>query len=120
MTITILSSTSLANTEVSRHENSPPQHPAKKHQPPRIPLRRPLQLLLDDVRSLIHPFSLLTLIAGGSHRLSEVGARLQKPTAELSRPLRRLIDLGYVVKEQPYGAPPRSGKQTYHRVAGGA
>ncbi|MFT6128976.1 MAG: AAA+ ATPase superfamily predicted ATPase [Neolewinella sp.] len=77
----------------------------------------PRRLLLDDVRSLIHPFSLLTLIAGGCNRLSEIGGRLQKPAAELSRPLRRLIDLGYVVKEQPYGAPPRSGKQTYYRVA---
>ena len=80
-------------------------------------LDEPRRLLLEDVRSLVHPVSLLTVIAGGSHKLSEIGGRLRKPSAELARPLNRLIDLGYIVKEQPYGAPKRSGKQTFYRVA---
>lgn len=77
----------------------------------------PRRLLLDDVRSLVQPISLLTLIAGGANRLSELGARSQKPAAELTRPLNRLIELGYVDKLTPYGTSLRSSRHTLYTVA---
>ena len=79
-------------------------------------LDEPRRLLLDDVRSLTQPISLLTVIAGGANRLVEIGGRLQRSSTDLYRPLERLIALGYVVKEQPFAAPHRSNKQTYYRV----
>ncbi|MEM6396654.1 MAG: ATP-binding protein [Bacteroidota bacterium] len=77
----------------------------------------PRRLLLDDMTSLVQPLSLLTFIAGGVNRLSELGGRMEKPAAELSRPLNRLIELGYIEKLRPFNAPLRSNRQTLYRVA---
>lgn len=77
----------------------------------------PRRLLLDDVRSLQQPISLLNFVAEGAHRLSEIGVRAQKSAAELSRPLNRLVSLGYIEKEKPYGAAARSTKKTLYKVA---
>lgn len=77
----------------------------------------PRRLLLDDLTSLVQPLSLLTLVASGVNRLSELGGRMEKPSAELSRPLNRLIELGYIEKLKPFGSPVRGNKQTLYRVS---
>lgn len=74
-------------------------------------------LLLDDMRTASQAASLLAVIASGSHRLSEIGARLAKPAGALTRPLANLIDLGYVQKEIPFEESERSTKRTLYRVA---
>jgi hypothetical protein len=76
----------------------------------------PQRLLLDDMRSAAQPHSLLSLIATGCHRLSELGGRLGKPAGGLSRPLENLIDLGYVRREVPFGEDAHSTKRTLYRV----
>ena len=54
----------------------------------------PERLLLDDMRSAVQANSLLSLIANGCHRLSEIAGRLGKPAGHLARPLAQLIDWG--------------------------
>ena len=76
----------------------------------------PPRLLLDDMRSTVQAHSLLALIGGGSHRLSEIGGRLGQPATNLSRPLARLIDLGYVRRELPFGESPRSTRRSLYRL----
>ena len=76
----------------------------------------PPRLLLDDMRSTVQAHSLLALIGGGSHRLSELGGRLGQPATNLSRPLARLIDLGYVRRELPFGESPRSTRRSLYRL----
>lgn len=73
-------------------------------------------LLLDDMRTSSQAASLLAVIASGSHRLSEIGARLGKPSGALTRPLANLIDLGYVQKDIPFEESERSSKRTLYRV----
>ena len=77
----------------------------------------PEGLLLDDLRDVTQPLSILSLIGRGSHRLSEIGARLQKPATSLSRPLRRLIDLDLVRRDVPFGVSPKDAKRTLYRIA---
>ncbi|BCO09753.1 ATPase [Desulfolithobacter dissulfuricans] len=77
----------------------------------------PMRLLLDDMRGASQPHSLLGLIAGGAHRLSEIAGRLGKPSTSLTRPLANLIQLGYIKKEVPFGENIRSGKKTLYRLA---
>ena len=77
----------------------------------------PPRLLLDDMRSTVQAHSLLALIGGGSHRLSELGGRLGQPATNLSRPLARLIDLGYVRRELPFDESPRSSRRSLYRLA---
>ncbi len=77
----------------------------------------PNRLLVDDMRSPVQTISLLSLIGGGCHRLSEIAARLQKPASSLTRPLGHLIDLGYVNRELPWGESLRSTKRTLYRLS---
>jgi AAA+ ATPase superfamily predicted ATPase len=76
----------------------------------------PQRLLLDDMRSASQAHSLLALIAGGCHRLSEIAGRLSKPANSLSRSLEQLIDLGYVRREIPFGESLRSTRRTLYRL----
>lgn len=77
----------------------------------------PGRLLLDDMRETAQASSILSLIGQGCHRMSEIAARLGKPATSLSRPLQRLLDMGFVRREIPFGAPPRGGKRALYRIA---
>ncbi len=79
--------------------------------------REPSQLLLDDLREVTRAASILALIGRGCHRGSEIAGRLGVPATSLSRPLSRLIELGFVARDLPFGTPKRSGKKTLYRVA---
>ena len=77
----------------------------------------PRALLLDDIREVAQAGSLLTLIGAGCHRLSEIAGRLGKPATSLSRPLARLIELGLVRRDLPFGAAVRTSKRSAYRIA---
>jgi AAA+ ATPase superfamily predicted ATPase len=77
----------------------------------------PSALLHDDLRDVTQASSLLTLIGAGCHRLSEIAGRLAKPATSLTRPLARLIDLGLVRRDLPFGAHPRNSKRSAYRIA---
>jgi AAA+ ATPase superfamily predicted ATPase len=79
--------------------------------------REPDRLLLDDLQDVSRPSSILALIGQGSHRLSEIGARLGVPATSLSRPLTRLLELGFVMRELPFGRSERDTKRTLYRLA---
>jgi hypothetical protein len=76
----------------------------------------PARLLLDDLRSAVQPYSILSLIGTGSHRPSEIAARLGKPVSGLARPLAQLCDLGYVRRDVPFGEHPRKTRRTLYRL----
>lgn len=77
----------------------------------------PRRLLLDDVREVTQPMSLLALIGAGCHRLSEIAGRLGKPATSLARPLAVLVELGLVRRDLPFGASLRDSKRTAYRLA---
>ena len=77
----------------------------------------PARLLLDDLRDLTQATSVLALIGQGCHRLSEIAGRLGKPATSLSRPLERLVDLGLVRRDVPFGASRRDTKRSLYRIA---
>jgi hypothetical protein len=76
----------------------------------------PHRLLMDDMRSAAQPHAILSLVGAGCHRLSEIASRLGKPAGNLSRPLENLIDLGYVMREMPFGENTRSTKRTLYKI----
>ncbi|MDR0763678.1 MAG: ATP-binding protein [Bacteroidales bacterium] len=77
----------------------------------------PVRMFLDDMRDTVHSFTLLSLVAGGCHRLSEIAARIEKPATSLSAPLEKLIDLGYLEKEIPFGENPKNSKKSLYHIA---
>ncbi len=76
----------------------------------------PVRLLLDDMRSAAQAHSLLSLIANGSHRLSEIASRMGKPASSLTRPLSNLIDLAYIKRELPFGENIKSTKRSLYKL----
>ena len=76
----------------------------------------PTRLLLDDMRDPGLSSALLSVVANGAHKLTEIGGRLHKPTTDLNRPLNRLISLGYLKREKPYGASVRDKKRNLYKV----
>ncbi|RPI09240.1 MAG: ATP-binding protein [Zetaproteobacteria bacterium] len=45
-----------------------------------------------------------------------MASRLGKPVTSLSRPLDRLLELGLVRRDQPFGASPRDSKRSLYRI----
>jgi len=76
----------------------------------------PSRLLLDDMRDTTRAASILSLIGQGCHRLSEIAGRLGKPATSLGRPLQRLLEMGLIERELPFGASTRSTKRTLYRI----
>jgi AAA+ ATPase superfamily predicted ATPase len=76
----------------------------------------PVHLFLDDMRDTVHSFTLLSLIATGCNRLSEIAARIEKPATHLSAPLNKLIQLGYLQREIPFGENEKNSKRSLYKI----
>ncbi|MBY0425498.1 MAG: ATP-binding protein [Cytophagales bacterium] len=77
----------------------------------------PMRLFLDDMRSAIQAYSIITLVGQGSQRLSEISAKLEKTATNLSRPLALLVNLGYLRREIPFGENEKNPKRTLYKIA---
>ncbi len=77
----------------------------------------PDRLLLDDLWETTQASSVLSLIGEGCNKISEIAGRLGKPATSLSRPLSRLLELGLVEREIPFGASERDSKRSRYRIA---
>lgn len=77
----------------------------------------PLRLFKDDVRDTVKVSTLMSVIGSGVHRLSEIASRLGEPATNLSRPLAKLLDLGYLEREVPFGESSRNSKKSLYRIA---
>jgi uncharacterized protein len=85
---------------------------------PRGPLHRePDRLLLEEIPSALEVRPVLDAIGSGAHRVSEIAGRLGRPATSLSRPLERLIELGLVTRDVPFGEPSRSGRRSLYRIS---
>jgi hypothetical protein len=77
----------------------------------------PDRLLLEETPSAVELRPLLDAIGAGIHRATEIAARAGRPVTALSRPLERLIELGLVRREVPFGEAPRQTKRSLYRLA---
>jgi DNA-binding transcriptional ArsR family regulator len=79
--------------------------------------QEPDRLLRDDLDDVARAASILGLVAAGAHRASEIAARIGSPITSLSRPLARLVELGLVRRDVPFGDSARDGKRSLYRIA---
>ncbi len=77
----------------------------------------PMHIFLDDMRDTVQSFTLLSLIASGSQRLTEIASRIEKPATSLSTPLNKLIQLGYLEREIPFGENIKNSKKTLYKIS---
>lgn len=76
----------------------------------------PTRLLLEEVPPAIGLRAVLDAIGSGAHRITEIGARIGTPATALARAMTRLTELGFVVRETPFGEPERSTKRALYRL----
>lgn len=76
----------------------------------------PDRLLRDELRDLMLSRTLLSTIGSGVNRISEIAGRIGKSATDLAAPLRRLIDMGFVEREIPYGEDVRNNKRSLYRI----
>lgn len=77
----------------------------------------PTKIFQDDVKDIVKISTIISYIAAGANRISEIAARCNEPSTNLSRPLRKLLDLGYICKETPFGADKNNSKKSLYHIA---
>ena len=77
----------------------------------------PIKLLLDDVKDIVKTSTIMSYIGTGANRLSEIAARCNEPATNLSRPLKKLIDLGFLEKDVPFGIDEKNTKKSLYKIA---
>ncbi len=79
--------------------------------------REPDRLLLEEVPSAMETRPVLDAIGAGVHRVSEIGGRLGRPATSMSRPLDRLVEMGLVRREVPFGESEKKTRRALYKIA---
>ena len=77
----------------------------------------PIKLFQDDVKDIVKTSTIMSYIGTGANRLSEIAARCNEPATNLSRPLKKLIDLGFLEKDVPFGINEKNAKKSLYKIA---
>ena len=77
----------------------------------------PVKLFQDDVKDIVKTSTIMSYIGAGANRLSEIAARCNEPATNLSRPLKKLIDLGFLEKDVPFGVDEKNAKKSLYKIA---
>ena len=77
----------------------------------------PIKLLQDDVKDIVKTSTIMSYIGTGANRLSEIAARCNEPATNLSRPLKKLVDLGFLKKDVPFGIDEKNAKKSLYKIA---
>ena len=77
----------------------------------------PIKLFHDDVKDIVKTSTIMSYIGTGANRLSEIAGRCDEPATNLSRPLKKLIDLGFLEKDIPFGIDEKNAKKSLYKIA---
>lgn len=77
----------------------------------------PQHLFSDDLKDIVKTATIMTIVGGGATRLKEIASKCNEPATNLSRPLTKLIDLGYLEKDIPFGVSAKDSKKSMYRIA---
>ena len=77
----------------------------------------PVKLFQDDVKDIVKTSTIMSYIGSGANRLSEIAARCNEPATNLSPPLKKLIDLGFLEKDVPFGIDEKNAKKSLYKIS---
>ena len=77
----------------------------------------PVKLFQDDVKDIVKTSTIMSYIGSGANRLSEIATRCDEPATNLSRPLKKLINLGFLEKDIPFGIEEKNAKKSLYKIA---
>ena len=76
----------------------------------------PLKLFKDDIKDIVKTATIMSYVGAGAHRLSEIAGRCGETATNLSRPLAKLLSLGYLIKEIPFGEDEKNSKKSLYKI----
>ena len=76
----------------------------------------PKRLFLDDMTATVQSESLMSVVASGANKLSEIASRMGREATALSAPIDRLIQMNYLRREIPFGESPKKSKKSIYRI----
>ncbi len=77
----------------------------------------PIKLFQDDISDIVKTSTIMAYIGNGANRISEIASRCNEPATNLSRPLKKLLDLGFLEKEVPFGVDEKKAKKSLYKIA---
>ena len=77
----------------------------------------PVKLFKDDVQDIVKTATIMSFVGVGANRMSEIASRSNEPATNLSRPIKKLIDLGFLCKDMPFDADEEKSKKTLYKIA---
>ena len=77
----------------------------------------PMKLFQDDVKDIVKTSTIMSYVGTGANRLSEIAARCNEPATNLSRPLKKLVELGFLEKDVPFGIDEKNAKKSLYKIA---
>lgn len=77
----------------------------------------PNRLLRDEMREVVISRTILSTVGAGANKLGEIASRVGRPVTEMSASVKRLIDMGYLRKDVPFGENPKNSKKTLYEIA---
>jgi AAA+ ATPase superfamily predicted ATPase len=76
----------------------------------------PDRMLLEEIPPAVELRPLLDAIGAGAHRVSEIAGRLGRPATSMSRPLDRLVGMGLVRREIPFGETEKESRRSLYKI----
>lgn len=77
----------------------------------------PYRLLHDEMRDTVQASTLLSIIGNGANKMSEIAARAEKAATEISAQLNKLRDLGFIIRQLPYGEDEKKSRKGIYVVS---
>ena len=77
----------------------------------------PYRLLHDEMRDTVQASTLLSIIGNGANKMSEIAARVEKAATEISAQLNKLRDLGFIIRQLPYGEDEKKSRKGIYVVS---
>jgi hypothetical protein len=78
--------------------------------------REPDRLLIEETPSALEARPVLDAIGAGAHRISEIAGRVGRAATSLWRPLDRLIGMGLVRREIPFGESEKQSRRSLYKI----
>lgn len=76
----------------------------------------PDRMLVEEVPTAVEVRPVLDAIGSGAHRVSEIAGRLGRPATSMGRPLERLIGMGLVRREIPFGELAKQSRRSLYKI----
>lgn len=77
----------------------------------------PMKLFKDDINDIVKTSTIMSYVGLGANKLSEIAGRCGEVSTNLSRPLAKLVTLGYLEKEIPFGEDEKNSKKSLYKIS---